>query len=205
MSHYRGKIGSWDVVNEPIGEDDTTLHQHIWYQAMGEDYIKIAFAAAREADPQAKLFINEYGLEQEGERWNKFLSLVTRLKADGAPIDGVGLQAHVYDIENDAIDPDTLRAHIRSLAQLGLIVRISEMDVDSRGGTEVQAQQYAGVLDTCLTEVACVSWTTWGVSDAYNMWQDDERKLQRGQDLLWNVEYQPTKAVSRLTATLTDK
>jgi endo-1,4-beta-xylanase len=172
---------------------------------MGEDYIKIAFAAARKADPQAKLFINEYGLEQDGDRWNTFLSLVTRLKAEGVPIDGVGLQAHVYDIENDAIDPPTLRAHIQSLAQLGLIVRISEMDVDSRGGTELQAQQYAAALDTCLTEVACVSWTTWGVSDAYNMWQDDERRLQYGQDLLWDSQYRPTKALARLTTILTDK
>lgn len=205
MGHYRGKISSWDVVNEPIGEDDTGLRQHIWYQAMGEDYIRVAFVAAKQADPRAKLFINEYGLEQDGDRWETFLSLMTRLKADGVPIDGVGLQAHVYDIENDAIDPDILRVHIQSLARLGLIVRISEMDVDSSGGEELQARQYATVLDACLAEAACVSWSTWGVGDAYNMWQNDERKLQQGQDLLWNVEYQPTKAVSRLTTTLTDR
>jgi endo-1,4-beta-xylanase len=202
LRHYKGKISSWDVINEPIAEDDVTLRQHIWHQAMGEDYIKAALTAARSADPQAQLFINEYGLEQDGDRWDTFLALITRLKAQGVPIDGVGLQAHVYDIHEDAIDPLTLRSHIQALAKLGLVVRISEMDVDSSGGAELQARQYAEVLGACLAEPGCISWSTWGVSDAYNMWQDNNQRLQRGQDLLWDTHYQPTKAVSSLTRAL---
>lgn len=205
VRHYKGTITSWDVVNEPIAEDDVTLRHHIWYKAMGEEYIKSAFAAAREADPQARLFINEYGLEQDGDRWDTFLALVTRLKAQGVPIDGVGLQAHVYDIQDDAISPTVLRSHIQDLARLGLLVRVSEMDVDSSGGTDVQAKQYSDVLSVCLAEPSCVSWSTWGVSDAYNMWQDDDRRLQRGQDLLWSADYQPTPAVTELTHMLSDK
>jgi endo-1,4-beta-xylanase len=205
MRHYKGKITSWDVVNEPIAEDDVSLRQHIWYKAMGEEYIKIAFAAAREADPQAQLFINEYGLEQNGDRWDTFLALVTRLKSQGVPIDGVGLQAHIYDIQEDAIDPAVLRSHIQALAKLGLLVRISEMDVDSSGGANVQAKQYNDVLRACLAEPSCISWSTWGVSDAYNVWQDEGRKLQHGQDLLWGSDYQPTPAIGALTSVLNNR
>lgn len=205
MRHYEGKIASWDVVNEPIAEDDVSLRQHIWYKAMGEDYIKLAFETARKADPRAQLFINEYGLEQDGDRWDTFLALVTRLKAAGVPIDGVGLQAHVYDLQDDAINPTTLRSHIQTLAKLGLLVRVSEMDVDSSGGADAQAKQYGDVLSVCLSEPSCVSWSTWGVSDAYNMWQDDNQRLQRGHDLLWDVDYQPTPAAVRLSHILGDK
>ena len=205
ISHFRGKIGSWDVVNEPLNEDGTGLRQHIWYQAMGEDYIKTALMAAQEADPHAKLYINEYGLEEDGERWDTFLSLVKRLKSQGAPLDGVGLQAHVYDMETDAIDPTVLRAHIRALADLGLSVRISEMDVDASAGAEVQARQYADVLATCFAEASCVSWSTWGVTDVYNMWQSDDRKLQYGQDFLWDSQYHPKLAIDRMSTALRDK
>ena len=205
MRHYKDKIASWDVVNEPIAEDDLSLRRHIWYNAMGEEYIKIAFAAAREADPQAQLFINEYGLEQDGDRWDTFLALVTRLKSQGVPIDGVGLQAHIYDIKEDAIDPAVLRSHIQVLAKLGLLVRISEMDVDSSGGTNVQAKQYSDVLQACLAESSCISWSTWGVSDAYNVWQDESQKLQHGQDLLWGSDYQPTPATGALTNVLNNR
>lgn len=202
MTHYKGKIGTWDVINEPLDDSGNGLRQHIWHQAMGEDYLTIALEAARRADPQAKLFINEYGLEEDGERWDTFLSLVTRLRSQGVPLDGVGLQAHVYEMDTDMIDPAVLRSHIRALEELGLVVRISEMDVDSGAGSEAQARQYAKVLDACLAEASCVSWGTWGVSDAYNMWQNDDQELQYGRDFLWDADYRPTVAVDRMSEVL---
>ena len=202
VGRYKGKMMSWDVVNEPVSEDGTGLREHVWLRAMGEDYIRLAFEAARKADPDAKLYINEYGLEADGERWDTFLALITRLKNEGVPIDGVGLQAHIYTMEEDMIDPSTLRLHIQALARLGLSVRISEIDVDSRAGTDVQAQQYADVLGACLAEANCVSWSTWGVTDVYNLWQDSDQVLQNGKDLLWDDRYKPTPAVKSIVEVL---
>jgi endo-1,4-beta-xylanase len=203
VGRYKGRMVSWDVVNEPLADYDdfvpgeTELRQHKWFRAMGEAYIAKAFRAAHKADPKALLFLNEYGLEADGERWDGLIALVKRLQAQNVPIDGVGFQAHVYEAA-DRIDPATLRRHIRQLEELGLKVRISEMDVYSDDGVEVQAAQYADVLAACLAEPNCVSFTTWGVSDRYDYWRDDDGSIQQGEDFLWNAAMQPTLAVSKI-------
>lgn len=208
VRHFKGRVVSWDVVNEPMADYDDTpdgegasLRNHIWYKAMGADYIALAFRTAHAADPQAKLFMNEYGLESDGERWDAFVTLVTQLKHEGVPIDGVGFEAHEYD-SSDQIDPAVLARHIEQLASLGLKSRISEMDVYSDDGTSVQADQYANVLATCLREPACVSFTTWGFDDDYDMWQDDNHSLHYGQDLLYLPKAKPTPAVAELLQVL---
>jgi endo-1,4-beta-xylanase len=199
VQHFKGRIGSWDVVNEPLNDDEDVinLRHHKWFDAMGESYIATAFETAHQVDPQAKLFINDFGLEADGDRWNTMLALVTKLTAAGVPIDGVGFQAHVYE-EADKIDTAILRQHIRQLAALGLISRISEMDVYSDDGPEVQAQQYRDVFAVCFDEPSCVSWTTWGVSDRYNLYLDDNGRIVNGQDYLWDANAQPTPAFQHI-------
>ncbi|MNT50159.1 Endo-1,4-beta-xylanase Z precursor [compost metagenome] len=113
------------------------------------------------------------------------------------PIDGVGFQAHVYD-SDDMINSATLRSHIRELAELGLLSRISEMDVYSDDGAAVQAKQYADVFSACFIEPNCVSWSTWGVTNQYNLWQDENSRLQGGHDFLWDERYRPTAAVTAI-------
>lgn len=203
MGHFKGRITSWDVVNEPLSDDEDTigLRQHKWFEAMGESYIATAFRTAHDADPQAKLFINDYGLEADGERWDTMLALVTQLKKDGVPIDGVGFQAHVYE-EADKIDVGTLRQHIRQLADLGLVSRISEMDVYSDDGPDVQSQQYRDVFVACFDEPSCMSWTTWGVTDKYNLYLDDRGRIASGQDYLWDMNAQPTPALTAIQSFL---
>lgn len=203
VEHFKGRITSWDVVNEPIDEDNpTALRSHIWFKAMGESYIATAFETAHTADPTAKLYINDYGLEADGERWDTMLALIVKLKAAGVPIDGVGFQAHVYE-QADTIDPAVLRRHIKQLAELGLAARISEMDVYSDDGPDVQAKQYSDVFATCFNEPTCTSWTTWGVADRYNLYLDDGERIVIGQDYLWDKNYQPTPAVAQITQLLT--
>lgn len=206
VGHFKGRIISWDVVNEPLADFDTVsevdgLRKNIWYEALGETYIEDAFRTARKADPRAKLYMNEFGLEADGARWETFLALMKKLKSQGAPIDGVGFQAHVYD-SDDVIDITTLRSHIRELATLGLESRISEMDVHSDDGTAAQAKQYADVFNVCVTEPSCTSWSTWGVTDRYNLWQDENGRLQDGRDFLWDENSRPTPAVSAMRDTL---
>ncbi len=208
VEHYKGKVASWDVVNEPLADydnfnpdDNHTLRRHTWYQAMGESYIAAAFHAARKADPDTKLFINEYGLEEDGERWDAFLSLMKELKSQGVPIDGVGFQAHVYE-PADHINPAVLRRHIQELGKLGLVSRISEIDVYGYEGSNIQAQQYTNVLKVCLSELSCVSYTTWGISDRYNAYKEDNGKIAYGQDFLWSKDLQATPAVAALQSAL---
>ena len=90
---YRGAIYAWDVVNEPFA-DDGKWRKSIWYEAMGPGYVAIALRAARAADPDAKLYINDYNVETDGPKMRALYDLVASLKRDGVPIDGVGLQSH---------------------------------------------------------------------------------------------------------------
>ena len=90
---YKGAIYAWDVVNEPFA-DDGEWRKSIWWDAMGPDYVAIALKAARAADPDAKLYVNDYNVETEGPKMRALYDLVASLKAAGAPIDGVGLQSH---------------------------------------------------------------------------------------------------------------
>jgi endo-1,4-beta-xylanase len=196
--HYKGKVTSWDVVNEPFDDESWDgLRPNIWYTAIGEGYIAKAFIAAHEADPNALLFINDYGLEDDSERWDAMLALVSKLKKQGVPLDGVGFQAHVYE-RSDKIDPVVLQRHIRQLAAAGLKARISEMDVYSEDGAAVQSSQYSQVLKVCLAEPNCIAFTSWGVSDKYDWFKDDDGSLQQGEDFLWNRAMQPTPAVAAM-------
>jgi endo-1,4-beta-xylanase len=125
VGRYRGKIQSWDVVNEALNEDGT-LRQSLWYKIIGPDYIEKAFQCAHDADPRAQLFYNDYNLENEPKR-SGAIALVRKLQADGIPIAGVGLQGH------DHLDSPTVEqqdATISAFAALGVKVAISELDMD---------------------------------------------------------------------------
>lgn len=205
VGHYKGKVSSWDVVNEPFDEDDwSKLRPHLWHKAMGTAYIEEAFRAAHKADPDALLFINDWALEMDPDRWAALLTLLKDLKAKHVPIHGVGFQAHVYHAD-DRIDTKTLTNRMQQLADLGLKSRIAEIDVYASDGQLVQAMQYADVLEACLKVPSCVSYTTWGISDRYNTYQDDEGVIQFGKDFLWTADMKPTPAVTELQRVLTTK
>jgi len=209
VSRYRGKVIQWDVVNEPMSEDGIDykdgrpgLRKHMWLDAMGEEYIDIAYKAARAADPKAKLYLNDFGLERDGERWDAFLNLVKRLQSRGVPIDGVGFEAHVYHSPADDIDPVVLKRHIQTLAAMGLESRISEIDVLDEDPA-FQAQQYADILQVCLSEPTCTSYGIWGVTDLYGSTTlSDRYPIVLGGSLLWDENYAPKPALNSLLEVL---
>jgi len=125
VGRYKGRIKGWDVVNEALNEDGT-LRQSGWIKIIGDDYIEKAFRYAREADPQAQLYYNDYSLENEAKRKGA-LELVSKLKAKGVPITGVGLQDHV---QMDWPTADQIDATITEFGKLGVKVMITELDVD---------------------------------------------------------------------------
>jgi endo-1,4-beta-xylanase len=125
VGRYKGRIQSWDVVNEALNEDGT-LRKSKWQQIIGDDYIEKAFEYAHQADPQAELTYNDYSLENEA-KLKGALALVAKLKADGIPITNVGIQGH------DSLELPTLEqedAAITAFAKLGVKVAISELDID---------------------------------------------------------------------------
>ncbi len=125
VGRYKGKIRSWDVVNEPIAEDGS-MRRSLWYRIAGEDYVAKAFQFAHEADPQALLVYNDYSIEVEAKRKGAG-ALIAKLKAERAPITTVGLQGH-YRL--DWPDLAQLDDTISTFGKMGLKVPMTELDID---------------------------------------------------------------------------
>ena len=125
VGRYKGRVQSWDVVNEALNEDGT-LRQSLWLKIIGEDYIAKAFQYAHEADPQAQLTYNDYSLENEPKRKGA-LALIAKLKAQGVPVTSVGIQGHDNLTWPTIEDED---ATISALGKLGVKVAITELDID---------------------------------------------------------------------------
>jgi len=125
VGRYKGRIQSWDVVNEALDEDGA-MRQSPWMKIIGEDYVAKAFQYAHEADPQAELIYNDYNLENEPKRKGA-LALIAKLKAQGLTVTSVGLQGHDSLIWPSLEDQD---ATISAFAKLGVKVVISELDMD---------------------------------------------------------------------------
>ncbi|GLY29689.1 endo-1,4-beta-xylanase [Kineosporia sp. NBRC 101731] len=203
VTHFRGRLASLDVVNEPFDLDQgTSLQENIWYRTFGPDYPAIVSRAVYDADPDVRQFVNENGADVPGDRQDALLELARDTNARGGHIYGVGLQSHVYDLETDAISTEDLTATLDLFERAGLHVRISENDVTDDRGTDAQAEQYAAVLATCLRSPTCVSYTTWGVDDRYDWWIDDDGGLQQGHDYLFD-EGHPTPAHEAMVRALT--
>jgi endo-1,4-beta-xylanase len=125
VGRYKSRIKGWDVVNEALNEDGT-LRQSRWMKIIGEDYIAKAFEFAREADPEAELYYNDFTLEEEPKRKGA-IELIKKLKARGIPITAVGLQGHLK------MDWPTLEqedATIADFARLDVKMAITELDID---------------------------------------------------------------------------
>lgn len=125
VGHYKGKIKGWDVVNEALSEDGT-LRPTKWLKIIGEDYIAEAFRFAREADPKAELYYNDYSLENEAKRRGA-VKLIKNLQAQKIPVTAVGLQGHDnFEFPTPAQQEMT----IEEFAGLKIKVNITELDVD---------------------------------------------------------------------------
>lgn len=170
--HYRGRVLAWDVVNEAIADDGSGLRDTVFRQKLGDGYIADAFRLAHEADPQALLFYNDYGGEGMNAKSNRIYELVRGLRAQGVPIDGVGLQMHVS--VNGRPSDASIAANMRRLGDLGLLVNISEMDVrianvagSQQARLDAQKAAYHDVVRLCVLEPRCQSVTFWGFTDAH--------------------------------------
>ena len=181
VSHFAGKVQSWDVVNEPLdvanGRADG-LRNNNWLQSLGPGYIDLAFRTAHAADPKALLVINDYGMEYsdaEGEkRRTAMLALLTHLKQTGVPIDALGLQSHLDPARNGDFSASKLAAFLQQVASMGLKIYVTELDVtDTSLPADIAtrdtriAQTYSDYLSAVLSQPAVSIVVTWGLSDRY--------------------------------------
>ncbi|WP_223269568.1 endo-1,4-beta-xylanase [Frigoribacterium sp. ACAM 257] len=203
VTHFRGRLDSLDVVNEPFDVDQgTELQENTWLRVFGQDYPVVVSQAVHDADPEVRQFVNENGADVPGPRQDALRQLVLDTNAAGGHIDGVGLQTHIYDLDTDAVSADDLDTTLDAFEDAGLIVRISENDVTDAQGQAAQAEQFATILATCLASETCVSYTTWGVDDRYDFFADDDG-LEQGHDLLFD-DGEPTPAYDAVRAVLAD-
>src|SRR5690554_2492844 len=128
VGRYKGQVYAWDVVNgviDPANRENNGLRENKWYQLLGEDYIEKAFEYAHRADPDARLFISDYGLNDSRKR-DYMYNLVKRLREKGVPVDGIGMQLHIDIYKPDSRDIETA---IRKFSFLGVDLEITELDM----------------------------------------------------------------------------
>jgi endo-1,4-beta-xylanase len=190
--YFRGRVDAWDVVNEAVADDGSGLRDTVFRRRLGDGYIADAFRLARRADPDARLFYNDYGGEGLNAKSNRIYDLLRSLLAEGVPIDGVGLQMHISATNRPS--DGAIAANIQRLAALGLTVHISEMDVkinDAPGNQamrlELQRTAYRDVVRICIQEPKCEAVTFWGFTDAHSWLRGDS-------PLLFDPMYQPKPA-----------
>ncbi|UWE11275.1 endo-1,4-beta-xylanase [Actinacidiphila bryophytorum] len=171
VSHYKGKIYAWDVVNEPFNGDGSFVND-AFYRAMGSNYFAEALRTAHAADPAAKLYINDYNIEGQNAKSNAMYNLAKSLLAQGVPLGGIGFESHFIVGQV----PSDFRANMQRFADLGLDVAVTELDdrmqlPASSSGLQQQATDYGNIVKDCLAVSRCVGVSQWGVDDA-NSWID---------------------------------
>jgi endo-1,4-beta-xylanase len=174
---YRGRIASWDAVNEGIEARDGRvdgLRRSVLLDRFDERYFDITFAAARAADPGARLAYNDYGIEHQipwqVAKRRHVLDLLQRLVRRGVPVDTLGIQSHLTAAE--PFDAAAFGSFLDEVAAMGLAIEITELDVNDRRlapGIEerdrISADLARRYLDTCLARPAVRTVLTWGLSD----------------------------------------
>lgn len=188
MQHFKGKVYEWDVVNEMLDDDQSivrtnpngyNLRSNMWYKAIGEDYIDSALVYAHRADPEAKLYINEYGAEMYGSaKTEAYFNLAKRLLNSGIPLDGVGLQCHfsVGELNEKKFD-----ANVARYADLGINCIVTELDMSIKDFNDPdhynrQALEYYKIVKTMLKYDHFPHLIIWGVTDDLS-WRDGEPLL----------------------------
>ncbi|PIG78989.1 endo-1 [Aspergillus arachidicola] len=149
VKHYKGRCYAWDVVNEALA-DDGSYRDSIWYKTIGEAYIPIAFAAAAAADPDVKLYYNDYSIEWGGSKSTAAQNIVKLIQSYGGP-----------------------RQQPEAFTDLGVEVAYTEVDVRMEtpatdANLQQQSTEFANIVGACLDTEGCVGVTIWDWTDKYS-------------------------------------
>jgi len=224
VGRYKGRVKGWDVVNEALNEDGS-YRKTKFYEIIGEDYVKLAFQFAQEADPDCELYYNDYSLANEPKRKGA-VALVKKLLEQGVRVDGIGEQCH---IGLDYPKISEFEKSIKAFAALGVKVLITEMDIsvlpmpDQRVGADISANfeyqkklnPYAGGLPDSVNAAMEKRWfdffelflkhkkvisrvTLWGVNDGQSWKNNWPVRGRTDYPLLFDRKNQPKPVVQRI-------
>ncbi|KYF77853.1 endo-1,4-beta-xylanase, partial [Sorangium cellulosum] len=209
MGHFKDRIHSWDVVNEAVLTDSDTgvgnprMRPSVFFNALGDRFLDLAFEIAREQDPTAKLYYNDYSIDALNDKADYVYEMVKGMVERGVPIDGVGFQMHIGPPNNEAGGAD-VEANLRRFSELGLEVLISEMDIN-RCSNQVTAEEqlayYHDIVAACFQLPKCVGITFWGINDGrswLNSWSGALCNGQSSQSLLFNDQYQKKETYNKV-------
>ena len=205
MGRYRRRIFAWDVLNEGLNDKGPGLRKEgPWNHSIGPDYVDMIYHWAHEADPDAQLFYNEFGMDGMSEKAHRCYQWIKELLSRGVPIHGIGLQFHVQ-VDHHPDKAEILR-NIRRFNDLGLVVHITELDVwiptdYTDKDLLKQAEIYRGIFETALAAENCPAVVCWGFTDSYS-WVPGISRGKYDHALLFDRDYQPKPAYEALCSLL---
>lgn len=172
MGRYKGLARGWDALNEAVAEEGDGYRGGVWAEGLGDDYARLSFEIAHEADPDAVLFLNDYFLETKPAKLDAFQRLAERLLKAGAPLGGLGTQSHL----TADVPPGKAKRAIEALARFGLPIHVSELDISTRqtlpiistaDRLQAQARVAGEVAEAFMALPASqrYAFTVWGVRD----------------------------------------
>ena len=180
VGHFKGVVHAWDAVNEPLDESGNNVKTGVgatlsadnfyWQDYLGKDYAVTAFKTAHAADPDAKLFINDYNLESNPQKLQGMIDYVAYIESQGATVDGIGTQMHIT-IKADTTMIDDM---FKKLGATGKLIKVSELDIaigtasPTADQLATQANLYRFIVSSFLKnipEAKRYGITVWGVSD----------------------------------------
>ncbi|MFC6085273.1 endo-1,4-beta-xylanase [Sphaerisporangium aureirubrum] len=207
VGRYKGKIYQWDVTNEIFdGSGNLRTSENIWLRTLGPGVIADAFRWAHQADPKAKLFLNDFGADGINAKSDAYLRLAQELRAAGVPVHGFAVQGHL-SLPNAF--PATMAANLKRFEDAGFETAVTEVDVRMPlpGGAapteeqlRTQADYFRQALDACLSVKRCKSFTVWGTIEKYS-WVPIFFPDQGQATILWD-DYRPKPAYHALQSAL---
>jgi endo-1,4-beta-xylanase len=204
LNHFRGRINTWDCVNEPTSLYKTgEIENNVYTEYLGKDYISDAFKLAHSVDSSLKLFLNEQIFDYNNKQAECFAELVRNLKKNDVPVSGIGIQSHI--LTNTAIID--LQNYIKIFTDMGLEVEITELDIRLRifdaakDPYDAQGRYYARLIKAAMANPMCKGVTFWGFSDD-KCWIDNYPFPKPNEPYFFDSEMKPKPAFNEVYQTL---